>query len=143
MSALLSHLGLKADNPGSCVAGQWLDSARRIDSINPATAQVIARVAMGDDKTYAAVIEGAHEAFETWRQVPAPKRGDIIRQIGNQLRTHKDQLGSLVALEMGKSKQEGDAEVQEMIDIADFCRWSIKDAIRQYHALRATTASHV
>src|SRR5690606_41098084 len=80
---------------------------------------LIAAISGCDEKAYEQVMASAVEAFESWRQVPAPKRGEIVRQIGEKLREHKDALGSLVALEMGKSKQEGDGEVQEMIDMAD------------------------
>ncbi len=69
---------------------------------------------------YQHIIDRAQQAALTWRNVPAPKRGEIIRQIGQALREHKEILGRLVSVEMGKSKQEGDGEVQEMIDIADF-----------------------
>lgn len=121
---ILNKLGIAAENPGV-----WLGTgddclhapnARVIESISPANGKLIAKVAMATVGDYETLIKQAERTFLTWRQVPAPKRGEVVRQIGNALREHKDALGSLVALEMGKSKQEGDGEVQEMIDIADF-----------------------
>ncbi len=100
----------------------WLDDpeAPFVTSFNPATGQALARVTLCSERHYASVIEESCKAFEEWRQVPAPKRGEAIRRIGEVLREHQDALGSLVALECGKIKAEGDGEVQEMIDIADF-----------------------
>lgn len=121
---ILKKLGIAAENPGV-----WLGvgddclhapNARVIESLSPANGKIIAKVAMATVGDYETLMKQAQRTFLTWRQVPAPKRGEVIRQIGNALREHKDALGSLVALEMGKSKQEGDGEVQEMIDIADF-----------------------
>jgi aldehyde dehydrogenase (NAD+) len=119
---VLEELQLKQVNSGTHSALQgWhaIDKERLIDSVNPATGEVIAQVAGCSGEDYQSVIQSSREAFEKWRTVPAPKRGDIVRQIGNALRRHKDALGSLVAMEMGKIKQEGDGEVQEMIDMAD------------------------
>jgi len=122
MDDLLSKLNLKAENNGACIAdGQWFANATTaIESINPATGELIANVKSASLDDYAKIITYAQTSFLRWRQIPAPKRGEIIRQMGDVLRENKDALGSLVALEMGKSKQEGDGEVQEMIDIADF-----------------------
>jgi len=89
-------------------------------SINPATGEVIAQIASVSYTDYLTVIAESVQTFASWRQVPAPKRGELVRIIGEELRTHKDALGTLIALEMGKIKQEGDGEVQEMIDMADF-----------------------
>jgi aldehyde dehydrogenase (NAD+) len=91
-----------------------------IESTNPATGEVIARVRCAGPADYDAVIAASRNAFERWRTVPAPKRGEAIRLVADELRRHKDALGSLVSLETGKIKAEGDGEVQEMIDIADF-----------------------
>jgi aldehyde dehydrogenase (NAD+) len=91
-----------------------------IESINPATGELLGRVRTATDADYERIIVAAREAFVKWRAVPAPKRGEIVRLIGNELRAHKDALGTLVTLETGKIKAEGDGEVQEMIDIADF-----------------------
>jgi len=99
----------------------WLTkkSQHTIKPINPATGEVIAEVATMSKADHEKVMKAAHAAFLTWRMIPAPKRGEIVRQIAEVLREKKSALGSLIALEMGKSKQEGDGEVQEMIDMAD------------------------
>ena len=104
--------------PGK-VGGQTTKENGEIISINPANENVIAKVFNCSQQDYEHVINSAQTAFDTWRMLPAPKRGDIIRQIGERLRQQKDALGSLVSFEMGKSKQEGDGEVQEMIDMAE------------------------
>lgn len=119
---ILQQLGIETLNKGVC-AGQkhWLgESKQAIASINPVNEQVIAKVTVGTAADYEQVVQMAQQTFLTWRKVPAPKRGELIRQMGEALRQHKDALGSLVSMEMGKSKQEGDGEVQEMIDMADF-----------------------
>jgi len=89
-------------------------------AINPASEKVIAKVNVANDEQYQAIMQQTQRAFQTWRQVPAPKRGEYIRLIAEQLRAKKDYLGTLVSMETGKLKQEGDGEVQEMIDMADF-----------------------
>lgn len=118
----LKSIGVEASNAAAQVGVDWqvMNASNTITSISPIHGEAIGDVGLSSEKDYQAVIEGAHNAFLEWRNVPAPKRGDIIRQMGDALREHKDALGSLVSLEMGKSKQEGDGEVQEMIDIADF-----------------------
>ena len=118
----LKQLGINERNSGACAGvDMWADVGTRwIDSINPANGKVIAKVATVGQAQLDSMVSSALEAAKQWRDVPAPQRGDIIRQIGNVLREHKEALGTLVSLEMGKSKQEGDGEVQEMIDIADF-----------------------
>lgn len=121
---ILNALNLKAKNPGASTDSNWWSkttSEGEIISYNPATEQVIASVYNCSEADYEHVIATAQEAFSAWRMVPAPKRGEIIRLIGEELRKNKDVLGSLVSLEMGKSKQEGNGEVQEMIDMADMC----------------------
>ncbi len=120
---LLKQLAIKDLNPGACSGdGQWLEGNQMqiIESINPSTESLIAKVNTATVADYEQVMQQAEAAAKQWRTVPAPQRGELIRQMGNALREHKDALGSLVALEMGKSKAEGDGEVQEMIDIADF-----------------------
>ncbi len=120
---LLQALGIKDINEGASTGpGHWFAGSKGhlLESINPTTGKTIANVKTADQDNYEHIINQAQTAFLQWRQMPAPKRGDIVRQISNVLRENKDALGSLVALEMGKSKQEGDGEVQEMIDIADF-----------------------
>ncbi len=119
----LRELGLLADNPGVWCGGTgWNEhgDGPRLDSINPTTGKPIASVRTATAADYERVIAAATEAAATWRRVPAPKRGEVVRLIGEELRLHKDALGTLVALENGKIKAEGDGEVQEMIDIADF-----------------------
>ena len=102
--------------------GEWIaePSGGELVSVSPADGSEIARVHMASAADYNRVVERASEAFLKWRLVPAPKRGEIVREIGNELRKHKDDLGALVSLEMGKILAEGRGEVQEMIDIADF-----------------------
>lgn len=118
----LSRLGIDAVNAAAYSGHTWQSdiTENRFTSVNPSNASSIAEIADCTAHDYEQIIQQADKAFLSWREVPAPKRGDIIRQIADALRQHKDDLGSLVSLEMGKSKQEGDGEVQEMIDIADF-----------------------
>jgi aldehyde dehydrogenase (NAD+) len=122
MKKILKSLGLKPENPGT-----WLGpessadpEAPLIESINPTNGKLIARVRSTTPAEYDRLVTAARQSFLEWRKIPAPARGDAIRRIGNALRDHKDALGSLVTLEMGKIKAEGDGEVQEMIDITDF-----------------------
>lgn len=91
-----------------------------ITSFSPVDGQPIASVSLTSEKDYDTLVDSAADAFQQWKQVPAPKRGEVVRQIGDSLRRHKDDLGKLVSYEMGKSLQEGLGEVQEMIDICDF-----------------------
>ena len=119
----LKKLGIDKENFGASIGpGHWSDTkdAGTIDSCNPSTEELIGSVYQCNKDDYANVVKASIEAFEHWRTVPAPERGQLIRLLGDALRDNKDALGSLVALEMGKIKQEGDGEVQEMIDIADF-----------------------
>jgi aldehyde dehydrogenase (NAD+) len=117
--ALLSRLGIEAVNSGG-KGVSWLASGPRIRSVNPANGEVLAEVTTVTATEYDRIVDEASAAFKRWRAIPAPKRGEIVRQIGDALRTHKDDLGALVSLEMGKILAEGKGEVQEMIDIADF-----------------------
>ena len=120
---ILQQLNIKAINKGAYIGGKNWQQDKDLgtfESINPTDEQIIAKVARAGKEDYEQVVAAAHEAFLKWRTVPAPKRGEIVRQIGEALRKNKDALGSLVSVEMGKSKQEGDGEVQEMIDMADF-----------------------
>lgn len=117
----LKNLGINSTNLGSSTGLTWLDSGESyFSSDSPADGQVIAQVQGASDETYEAIISQASVAFEKWRLVPAPHRGEIVREIGNALREVKSDLGKLVSYEMGKSYQEGLGEVQEMIDICDF-----------------------
>jgi aldehyde dehydrogenase (NAD+) len=118
---ILERLHIEPLNSGACY-GDWIanPSGGELESLNPASGEPLARVKLAGPADYEYVVERAHEAFLEWRMVPAPKRGDIVREIGNELRAAKDDLGALVTLEMGKILAEGKGEVQEMIDIADF-----------------------
>lgn len=117
----LKNLGITASNLGSSTGMNWLDSgAAYFSSNSPADGATIASVQMASAETYETVLTQAQVAFESWRLVPAPQRGEIVREIGNALREVKADLGKLVSYEMGKSYQEGLGEVQEMIDICDF-----------------------
>lgn len=116
----LSELGIQAKNAGTHT-GKWSsDSQNYITSHTPVDGSAIAEVSLTSPEEYDAVVQRAQEAFLQWRLMPAPKRGEIVRQYGEVLRQHKDALGKLVSYEMGKSLQEGWGEVQEMIDICDF-----------------------
>ena len=120
---VLARLGVAAqeDLPGACIApGAWRAGGATIVSRNPANGRALARVRLADAGDLDAAIASAATAAAAWRDVPAPRRGEAVRRFGALLREHKDALGSLVALENGKIKAEGDGEVQEMIDIADF-----------------------
>jgi len=118
---ILSTFNIEASNPGA-YAKEWLAPAesRELASLDPATGEVIATVLQADGATYERVAATAAEAFHTWRMVPAPKRGEVVHALGHALRAHKDALGRLVSLEMGKILAEGLGEVQEMIDMCDF-----------------------
>ncbi len=122
MKAILDSLGLESVNPGTWYGSESSsdESAALIESINPSTGEVIASVRSTSAAEYEKVVGMAQDAFQEWRKVPAPIRGNAVRLIAAALRANKDALGSLVSLEMGKIKAEGDGEVQEMIDIADF-----------------------
>ena len=120
-SKTLEALGIKPSNPGVSTGSEWLSSTgNELASVSPVDGQEIARIYMADKASYETAIQTAQEAFVEWRKIPAPKRGEIVRQVGMELRKHKDELGKLVSYEMGKSLQEGLGEVQEMIDIVDF-----------------------
>jgi aldehyde dehydrogenase (NAD+) len=122
IQSLLTKLGIKALNESVCTGTQWITSIgsenREIKS--PVDGNVIAAISFATTTEYERVTKVALSAFDYWKNVPAPKRGEIVRQIGNKLREHKEDLGQLVSYEMGKSLQEGWGEVQEMIDICDF-----------------------
>ena len=120
--SFLNKLGIKETNSGVCGVSGWLDSPAGAELISstPINESEIARVKQGSVEDYHNIVEQSQAAFEKWRMVPAPERGEIIRQIGNKLREKKTELGRLVTLEMGKILAEGEGEVQEMIDIADF-----------------------
>jgi aldehyde dehydrogenase (NAD+) len=118
---VLETLGVDQKNAGTSTGKNWIrSSSNYISSISPVNGKVIAEVQETTPQDYEAVILKAQEAFEIWKNMPAPKRGEIVRQFGDRLREVKEPLGQLVSYEMGKSLQEGLGEVQEMIDICDF-----------------------
>lgn len=108
-------------NKGSSTGSKWLDSTgEKINSFSPVDGNLIGSAVSADKKAYEEIIRKAEEAFAQWRSWPAPRRGEIVRQVGEAFRTYKEPLGKLVSYETGKSLQEGYGEVQEMIDICDF-----------------------
>ncbi len=119
MNAFLKNLGIEANNPGA-FNGKWFGSAEKIDVISPIDGKVIASVNQATPDEYEQTVAAAHKAFKAWRVIPAPRRGELVRQLANALREAKADLGALVTLEMGKIRAEGEGEVQEMIDICDF-----------------------
>ncbi len=123
MKALLEALGIQEVNLGACSGmNLWFEDPRgqELTSYNPATGEPIAKVIQATEESYERTIAYAVDAFKTWRMVPAPRRGLVIRDFAQALREVKEPLGELVTLEMGKIKVEGMGEVQEMIDICDF-----------------------
>jgi aldehyde dehydrogenase (NAD+) len=118
----LKELGIQEHNEGCSTGLKWFGTHEygELQISSPVDGKHIASVYQVSEKEYEQVMKTAMEAFHVWRKVPAPKRGEVVRQIGNALRRYKDALGSLVSYEMGKSLQEGKGEVQEMIDICDF-----------------------
>ncbi|GJM20945.1 MAG: aldehyde dehydrogenase [Planctomycetota bacterium] len=122
-ASILSTLGLELGGTHSGVySGEWIAApgGATITSVNPATGETLGQVVEGSVEDYEACVAAAQEAFARWRLLPAPQRGEIIRRCGEALRAKKEALGALVTLEMGKIRAEGEGEVQEMIDIADF-----------------------
>jgi len=117
----LDSLGISKSNPGVSTGTKWIKSSGPvIESYSPVDGKLIGKVTSADERSFAAVIGQSEKAFNEWRKVPAPRRGEVVRQIGEALRKAKEPLGKLVSYEMGKSYQEGLGEVQEMIDICDF-----------------------
>ncbi len=118
----LKELGIENRNFGASTGYEWNSTTDQgeLHIVSPADGKPIANVYLASEQDYERVVTKAAEAFRHWRTVPAPKRGEVVRQIGLRLREHKDALGALVSYEMGKSLQEGKGEVQEMIDICDF-----------------------
>jgi aldehyde dehydrogenase (NAD+) len=116
---ILSTLGIEDANLGG-FAGEWVGSGPEIEVVTPIDGSRLGTVREVTEAEYDDIVERAHAAFLEWRKLPAPKRGELVRQIGNRLREVKAELGALVTLEMGKIKAEGEGEVQEMIDICDF-----------------------
>ena len=122
IDSILQQLSIKAVNPAYSTGNNWGSASedQRISSFSPVDGKKIADVYAATPTDYDTTVRAAQEAFLTWRTIPAPKRGEIVRQFGDALRSHKEALGTLVSYEMGKSLQEGFGEVQEMIDICDF-----------------------
>ena len=121
VSKITGHVLERLGDRGAWLpVGHQLDAAHTFASLDPASAEVIAHVRACSLGDYEQMIENAVANFQSWRDLPAPKRGELMRVMGSKLRAHRDALGTLVSLETGKVKQEGDGEVQEMIDIADF-----------------------
>lgn len=121
MMDFLKKLNLDTNNQGVSTGTHWISSnGKTIESYSPVDGKLIGTVVSADETSYKQVIATATKAFEEWRMMPAPKRGEIVRQFGDALREYKEPLGQLVSYEMGKSLQEGLGEVQEMIDICDF-----------------------
>ncbi len=116
----LKKLGIKKHNAGTHTGLESTNSSKYIKSYSPVDGDLIGSVSKTTKEEYEAVVKKAQAAYIEWQKIPAPKRGEIVRQYGNALRDHKDALGRLVSYEMGKSLQEGWGEVQEMIDICDF-----------------------
>jgi aldehyde dehydrogenase (NAD+) len=117
----LKQLGISETNYGASTGTiHWNTKGKKVDSYSPADGQFIGSTNQAGDEDYQRVMKAAEEAFKVWRMIPAPKRGEVVRQIGDKLREYKQPLGQLVSYEMGKSLQEGLGEVQEMIDICDF-----------------------
>lgn len=119
---LLKKLNLKTLNPAICTGLNWLEgeSSDKFDSLSPIDGEIIASVGKASKKNYEHVIITAQAASLHWKKIPAPARGEIVRQIGQEFRNKKELIGDLVSLEMGKSRSEGHGEVQEIIDICDF-----------------------
>ncbi|HNP66481.1 MAG TPA: aldehyde dehydrogenase family protein [Aequorivita sp.] len=116
----LEQLGIKDVNQGTSTGNEWFSNGEEISSFSPVDGQLIAKVSTTSKEDYEKVMQSATSAFKDWRLKPAPLRGEIVRQFGDELRRLKEPLGKLVSYEMGKSYQEGLGEVQEMIDICDF-----------------------
>ena len=119
MHDVLRKLGLESVNAGG-FCGEWIGGGEKIDSVSPIDGKGLAAVKQVTPAEYDRIVDRAYAAFLKWRQVPAPVRGETIRQLGDALRKHKADLGTLVTLENGKIRAEGEGEVQEMIDICDF-----------------------
>ena len=131
--SVLERLGIASDEFGGAT----------IASFNPADGSELGRVRLASADDYERTIAKSIEVFHRWRMFPAPKRGQIVREIGDELRRSKDDLGTLVTLEMGKILAEGKGEVQEMIDIADFAVGLSRQLYGLDHRERASRASHV
>ena len=122
MKKVYTNLSMNSSCKGVCTGTRWLggEEESAIESYSPVDGALIGKVTMASSTDYEDVLKTALQAKEFWQKQPAPFRGEVVRQIGLELRQHKEDLGALVSYEMGKSYQEGKGEVQEMIDICDF-----------------------
>ena len=120
ISEILNKLGIKDQQHGCSNGSEWFGSDSKISSFSPVDGSELGKISTGNKDDYEKLITDAQNAFKSFRKIPAPKRGELVRQLGNKIREHKAELGELVSIEMGKSLQEGLGEVQEMIDICDF-----------------------
>ncbi len=120
ISEILNKLEIETNQQGCSNGSEWFGSGDSISSYSPVDGSKLGNVSTGNKEDYDKLIDDAQKAFVSFRKIPAPKRGELVRQLGNKIRDNKEELGELVSLEMGKSLQEGLGEVQEMIDICDF-----------------------
>ena len=116
----LIKLNIKNEELGCSTGAKWFGNGESINSFSPVDGKSIGKIKTGSEKDFENIINAAQDAFVKFRKIPAPKRGELVRQFGEKLRDNKKELGTLVSYEMGKSFQEGLGEVQEMIDICDF-----------------------
>ena len=131
-------LGLAERNAGTSTGAEWMETgAEWLESRSPVDGRLIGAAQATDRDAYDAVIAKAQSAFVEWRSWPAPRRGEVVRKIGEALRREKENLGKLVSYEMGKSLQEGYGEVQEMIDICDFAVGLVAPALRAERCTRS------
>ena len=119
MHEVLSRLGLTEVNPGAAIGGWIQTTGRVVNSVNPTTGEVLAGVRLANLDDYNRIIEQSQDVWKRWRMLPAPKRGEIIREVGDALRAHKEDLGALISMEVGKLRSEGEGEVQESIDMSE------------------------
>ena len=120
INSILKNLGLTSKQKGCSNGKKWFSSGKKLKSFSPVDNSLIGEVQMANKSDYNNLVKDAKKAFKSFSKIPAPKRGELVRQLGNSLRKNKSNLGALVSWEMGKSLQEGLGEVQEMIDICDF-----------------------
>ena len=144
MKDLLERLGIVELNQGALVGLDRLDCrGKTLESISPIDGRILAKIRQPDPAGYEEVVQAAEAAFNQWRDVPAPKRGEVVRQIGNAFRERKKDLGALISLEMGKIPAEAEGEVQELIDRLRLCSRPVANALWFFHAQRKARASHV
>jgi aldehyde dehydrogenase (NAD+) len=142
VSAILDRLGVSGDNPGAWAGAPMETAGRRVASFDPTTGEELGAVLLADRSHYETVVGRTHEAFKSWRMVPAPKRGEIVRQMGEALRVHKDDLGALVTLEVGKILSEGLGGPGKHRHGRLLCR-SVAAALRADDALGTQPPPHV